>query len=102
MKLKKKKKIALGKAWSTRFAIAGEDGNVTPAENTALPDGKAIPWGVGKLVGESIKDASDDKPPPQMNSNLKNNNSVPGGSIKLEYPVYLMAVSLIISVLMQF
>ncbi|KAI8876197.1 hypothetical protein K501DRAFT_232421 [Backusella circina FSU 941] len=94
------------KVWSTRFAIAGQDGVVAPAENAAQPDGKPIPWGVGKLVGESAKDTNDDKPPPQMNSkkdgNIQKENSAHSGSIKLEYPVYLMIISFVLSVLIQF
>lgn len=35
--------------WTTRFAIADTNGQVTPAPNATQPNGQAIPWGVGVL-----------------------------------------------------
>lgn len=36
-------------AWTTRFAIAAKNGTLTAPEHSEQPDGKPIPWGVGKL-----------------------------------------------------
>ncbi|KAI8883390.1 hypothetical protein K501DRAFT_139970, partial [Backusella circina FSU 941] len=36
-------------AWTTRFAITGEDGELVAPENAEQPDGATIPWGIGKL-----------------------------------------------------
>lgn len=37
--------------WTTRFTIAAADGSTTEPENATQPDGSAVPWGVGSLVG---------------------------------------------------
>ncbi|KAG1463180.1 hypothetical protein G6F56_005342 [Rhizopus delemar] len=37
-------------AWTTRFGITGLDGKLSPPQHDTQPDGKKIPWGVGKLL----------------------------------------------------
>ncbi|KAI9275692.1 hypothetical protein BDA99DRAFT_194091 [Phascolomyces articulosus] len=37
-------------AWTTRFAIVGEDGKQEAPANQKQPNGEKIPWGVGKLA----------------------------------------------------
>ncbi|CDH50534.1 hypothetical protein RO3G_01770 [Lichtheimia corymbifera JMRC:FSU:9682] len=37
-------------AWTTRFAIVGEDGKQETPEHAEQPSGEKIPWGVGKLA----------------------------------------------------
>ncbi|PWN48244.1 hypothetical protein IE53DRAFT_319792 [Violaceomyces palustris] len=39
--------------WTTRFAIADEDGNTTTPPYSKQPEGPAIPWGEGKLLSAS-------------------------------------------------
>lgn len=50
-------------AWTTRFGITGEDGKLEKPEHSVQPDGAKIPWGVGKLTGNS------DNPTPSSSSN---------------------------------
>ncbi|GAA5988404.1 hypothetical protein JCM10908_003550 [Rhodotorula pacifica] len=38
------------RVWSSRFAIAGEDGNVVKPEHEHQPNGSGEPWGVGRLA----------------------------------------------------
>ncbi|KAM0787061.1 hypothetical protein ACM66B_006324 [Microbotryomycetes sp. NB124-2] len=38
--------------WTTRFTIAAADGSTTAPANSTQPGGQAIPWGVGRLVGD--------------------------------------------------
>ncbi|KAI8996503.1 hypothetical protein BD414DRAFT_478245 [Trametes punicea] len=45
--------------WTTRFAIADGQGNVTPPTNSTQPNGQQIPWGTGRLT-----DPSQAKPEP--------------------------------------
>ncbi|KAG8722702.1 hypothetical protein FRC08_012581 [Ceratobasidium sp. 394] len=45
--------------WTTRFTIAGPNGEIVPATETTQPDGQKIPWGKGALV-----DPSTAVPPP--------------------------------------
>ncbi|KAI7868333.1 hypothetical protein BDF14DRAFT_584140 [Spinellus fusiger] len=40
-------------AWTTRFAIVGEDGNSAPPRHLTQSNGEEIPWGRGKLEGKS-------------------------------------------------
>ncbi|SAM01728.1 hypothetical protein [Absidia glauca] len=47
-------------AWSTRFAIVGQDGKQETPENSSQPSGEKIPWGVGKLVSGSTPSTSED------------------------------------------
>jgi len=44
--------------WTTRFAIASDTGVTTPAPNATQPDGKAIPWGDGKLANPADAESS--------------------------------------------
>ncbi|KAI9499669.1 hypothetical protein BDB00DRAFT_12032 [Zychaea mexicana] len=41
-------------AWTTRFAIVGEDGKQEPPTNLKQPSGEKIPWGVGKLAVKAV------------------------------------------------
>ncbi|KAI9306135.1 hypothetical protein BJ944DRAFT_178772 [Cunninghamella echinulata] len=41
-------------AWTTRFAIVGQDKRQDVPENAAQPNGNKIPWGVGKIVDAPI------------------------------------------------
>lgn len=50
-------------AWTTRFTISSAEGKTEEAPERTQPDGKAIPWGKGELVGKS-KDAA--KPEPKF------------------------------------
>ncbi|PWY97567.1 hypothetical protein BCV70DRAFT_213538 [Testicularia cyperi] len=39
--------------WTTRFAIADEDGNTTDPPYSTQPEGTAIPWGIGRITSSS-------------------------------------------------
>ncbi|KAI7898184.1 uncharacterized protein BX663DRAFT_269628 [Cokeromyces recurvatus] len=41
-------------AWTTRFAITGQDGKLFRPQKSTQPDGAKIPWGIGKLVNNDI------------------------------------------------
>jgi len=43
--------------WTTRWAIAGPDGKVTPPPQQTQPDGQAVPWGDGNLTNPKEADA---------------------------------------------
>ncbi|CAO3617051.1 unnamed protein product [Cunninghamella blakesleeana] len=45
-------------AWTTRFAIVGQDGKQDVPENAIQPNGAKIPWGVGKLSDHPINQAN--------------------------------------------
>lgn len=39
--------------WTTRFTIASASGQTVPAPESTQPDGSAVPWGAGAIVGQS-------------------------------------------------
>ncbi|KAI8085139.1 Ser-Thr-rich glycosyl-phosphatidyl-inositol-anchored membrane family-domain-containing protein [Halteromyces radiatus] len=45
-------------AWSSRFAIVGQDGKQEVPEKSVQPNGEKIPWGVGKLVAGNVAGAA--------------------------------------------
>ncbi|KAI8333719.1 hypothetical protein BC941DRAFT_336525, partial [Chlamydoabsidia padenii] len=47
-------------AWSTRFAIVGQDGKQQVPEQAVQPTGEKIPWGVGKLVADGASTSDED------------------------------------------
>ncbi|KAI8137889.1 hypothetical protein BJV82DRAFT_674332 [Fennellomyces sp. T-0311] len=51
-------------AWTTRFAIVGEDGNQEFPDNHIQPSGEKIPWGIGKLVMKAAADRTSSGPAP--------------------------------------
>jgi hypothetical protein len=61
--------------WTTRFTIADENGHTDPAPNATQPDGKAIPWGIGKLL-----DPSTATPPPDFANPGGDNSTTTSGS----------------------
>ncbi|KAK1224060.1 hypothetical protein PQX77_008390 [Marasmius sp. AFHP31] len=54
--------------WATRFTIADKNGNSTPPPESTQPDGAAIPWGVGRLAGDS-------NPPPPVTTSTSTTSS---------------------------
>ncbi|CAO3591393.1 unnamed protein product [Absidia cylindrospora] len=59
-------------AWSSRFAIVGQDGKQEVPENSVQPTGEKIPWGVGKLVtGDAAASLASS---PSSSADAKKNN----------------------------
>ncbi|SNX84092.1 uncharacterized protein MEPE_02800 [Melanopsichium pennsylvanicum] len=44
--------------WTTRFAIADASGATTSPPHSTQPEGAAIPWGTGRIVGASVSASS--------------------------------------------
>ncbi|CAO3591242.1 unnamed protein product [Absidia cylindrospora] len=63
-------------AWSTRFAIVGQDEKQEVPENSAQPNGEKIPWGTGKLVTD-VSSASSSSSEGSANVVDKSNASAP-------------------------
>ncbi|KDQ61813.1 hypothetical protein JAAARDRAFT_55139 [Jaapia argillacea MUCL 33604] len=64
------------KYWTTRFTIAGANGQTTPPTNATQPGGAAIPWGTGALVNPS----SGTPPPGTTGSSVVVSGSSSGSS----------------------
>ncbi|KAI9316778.1 hypothetical protein BX666DRAFT_2027599 [Dichotomocladium elegans] len=47
-------------AWTTRFAIVGDDGKLEEPEHPLQPSGEKIPWGIGKLAPSAKKQVTQD------------------------------------------
>jgi len=70
--------------WTTRFTIAGPQGQTTPPPNQTQPDGEAIPWGDGALVDPSQGDA-----PPPRGTAIGSGAFGPSTSVPISTPLSL-------------
>ncbi|ORZ23546.1 hypothetical protein BCR42DRAFT_433207 [Absidia repens] len=67
-------------AWSSRFAIVGQDGKQEVPENSAQPSGEKIPWGVGKLVSGDDAAAMASSPSASADAGKSNPSASPSAS----------------------